>query len=1021
MFTDIVDSTMHATQLGDRRWKELIGRHHAIIRRELKRFGGRELDTAGDGFFASFGEPAAAIRCACAAAEAVRQLGIEIRAGVHFGECEQVGGKLGGLTVVIGARVMSLGGAGEVLTTASTRELVGGAELGFADRGLHALKGIEAEVHLFEVTDVDGTPRPGPIHAQESEQRLATVQPVGHRRPTPRKWVAIAAALLLTILVAVPWAARRAEGSSEIAPNSIGVLDPETGEVTATVGLEDRPGSIAASADAVWVTSPDVGTVTRIDADDQEIRDTIPVGENPSGIAVGEGGVWVVNSDGPSVSRISPDTDQVVKTITGVGNGPTGIAVGEGAVWVTNRFDGTVSRIEPGTNEIEEIPVGGLDPRGIAVGFGDVWVALTGSNQVVRVDANTNSITQAINVGNAPGLLAVSADAVWVVNTLDDTVSKIDPDTNSVVDTIGVGDGPAGITVAQGTVWVANESDGTLSGIEPAQASTSSLVIRSVPQGLVGVGTDLWISVRGTATSHRGGTLRPVSRNEVGTLDPTVAYSVWDLAALHLIGDGLVAFEPTGGTSGKLVQDLATAVPTPTNSGRRYTFTLRSRIRYSDGEFVTAVDFLSAIERGFRLKASRGNYEYFFSELVGAEACLNEPDHCDLSAGIVTDEASGAVTFNLVAPDPEFLYKLTLPFAYPVPPSVPEEEQATTGIPGTGPYMLESPLTEEGLTLVRNPYFRVWSPAARPDGYADRIEWTLGVDPQAQVEAVSAGDADLAMNVDESGELDEIFVGFAAQVHTTPNPLTIYAVINTQVPPFDNIDVRRAINFAVDKDRVVEILGGGEAARASCQQLPPNFPGYEPYCPYTMNPGPEGSWFAPNLEEAKRLVRRSGTRNMDVVIEVVPWMSDAQADPLGDYLIEVLGELGYRGRVLPREDAVFYGRSTKFQVAVDAWAADYPAASNFIVPFLACDSRWVPSAGFCDPEIDAMIRRATQMQGDDPAAAGALWAEIDHAIVDQAPFLPLVSTIGVGFVSERVGNYQVSPQWGVLLDLLWVQ
>ncbi len=91
LFTDIVDSTAVASRIGDARWKELIARHHAAVRRELKRFGGRELDTAGDGFFASFSEPAAAIRCACAAADAVRAFGIEIRAGVHFGECERVG------------------------------------------------------------------------------------------------------------------------------------------------------------------------------------------------------------------------------------------------------------------------------------------------------------------------------------------------------------------------------------------------------------------------------------------------------------------------------------------------------------------------------------------------------------------------------------------------------------------------------------------------------------------------------------------------------------------------------------------------------------------------------------------------------------------------------------------------------------------------------------------------------------------------------------------------------------------
>ena len=125
---------------------------------------------------------------------------------------------------------------------------------------------------------------------------------------------------------------------------------------------------------------------------------------------------------------------------------------------------------------------------------------------------------------------------------------------------------------------------------------------------------------------------------------------------------------------------------------------------------------------------------------------MNEPRTCDLSEGIVTDDANGTITFHLVAPDPEFLYKLTLPFAYPVPPSVPDEEQMTAGVPGTGPYMLEAPMTDEGLALVRNPHFRVWSPAAQPDGYVDRIEWTFGVEPEAQVEAVAAGDADLALD-----------------------------------------------------------------------------------------------------------------------------------------------------------------------------------------------------------------------------------------------------------------------------------
>ncbi|HET9672903.1 MAG TPA: adenylate/guanylate cyclase domain-containing protein, partial [Actinomycetota bacterium] len=119
LFTDIVGSTGIATELGDRRWRDLIQRHHAVVRRELKRHRGRELDTAGDGFFARFDRPADAIRCACAIADEVRELGIEIRAGVHVGEAELVEGKVGGFAVNVAARVMGVGKAGEVLVSST--------------------------------------------------------------------------------------------------------------------------------------------------------------------------------------------------------------------------------------------------------------------------------------------------------------------------------------------------------------------------------------------------------------------------------------------------------------------------------------------------------------------------------------------------------------------------------------------------------------------------------------------------------------------------------------------------------------------------------------------------------------------------------------------------------------------------------------------------------------------------------------------------------------------------------------
>lgn len=317
---------------------------------------------------------------------------------------------------------------------------------------------------------------------------------------------------------------------------------------------------------------------------------------------------------------------------------------------------------------------------------------------------------------------------------------------------------------------------------------------------------------------------------------------------LHLLGDGLVAFEPIGGTNATLVPDLATSIPTPTDGGRTYTFELRSGIGYSNGEVVAPADFRRALERGFAL--NKVAHESLYGGLVGAEACGKEPRTCDLSGGIVTDDVTGTITFHLVGPDPEFLYKLTLPFAYPVPPSFPDEHQKTAGIPGAGPYMLEAPMTREGLARVRNPHFHVWSPAAQPDGFADRIEWTFGVSTRAQVEAVAAANADLTFDASRSDRLDELFVRYAAQVYTSPNPQTLFVVLDTESPPFDHAEVRRAMNLVIDRARVVEIFGGEGTMRPTCQQLPPNFPGYEPYCPYTMEPGPggEGVWAAPSVD-----------------------------------------------------------------------------------------------------------------------------------------------------------------------------
>jgi pimeloyl-ACP methyl ester carboxylesterase len=151
LFTDIVGSTEKAAELGDRGWGELVAEHHARVRTQLARFRGEELDTAGDGFFASFDGPARAIRCASAITESVRELGIELRAGLHTGECELMGGKVGGIAVHIGARVAAQAAPGEVLVSSTVKDLVAGSGIEFSDRGVAELKGVPGEWRLYAV------------------------------------------------------------------------------------------------------------------------------------------------------------------------------------------------------------------------------------------------------------------------------------------------------------------------------------------------------------------------------------------------------------------------------------------------------------------------------------------------------------------------------------------------------------------------------------------------------------------------------------------------------------------------------------------------------------------------------------------------------------------------------------------------------------------------------------------------------------------------------------------------------
>jgi class 3 adenylate cyclase len=151
LFTDIVDSTKRAAEMGDHQWRDLLSSHHALVRKQLALFRGKEVDTAGDGFLATFDGPARAIRCACAISDGVGDLGIEVRAALHTGECELMGDKIGGIAVHTGARILSEAKPGEVLVSRTVKDLVAGSDIKFEDRGVRPLKGIPGDWTLFSV------------------------------------------------------------------------------------------------------------------------------------------------------------------------------------------------------------------------------------------------------------------------------------------------------------------------------------------------------------------------------------------------------------------------------------------------------------------------------------------------------------------------------------------------------------------------------------------------------------------------------------------------------------------------------------------------------------------------------------------------------------------------------------------------------------------------------------------------------------------------------------------------------
>jgi len=524
---------------------------------------------------------------------------------------------------------------------------------------------------------------------------------------------------------------------------------------------------------------------------------------------------------------------------------------------------------------------------------------------------------------------------------------------------------------------------------------------------------------------HKGGTLKILAKSAAGSFDPQVNYTLEYWQLYQSMYDGLVAFKKVGGPdSFTVVPDLAEAMPQVTDGGKTYTFKLRSGIKFSTGKTVTVDDVVASFERIFKVSSPTAGA--FYNGIVGGDACLSDPATCSLKSGVVGDAAASTVTIHLTAPDPEFLFKLGVPHASVLPKDSPAEDAGSTPLPTTGPYMASKYDPNSGLTLVRNPNFTEWSRDAQPQVYPDVIDYQFGQTVEAAVTAVQNGQADWVFDPPPADRLNEIGTKYADQAHVSPLTAVWYLTLNVNLAPFDNALARQAINWAVDRNALISLYGGTNLAQPACTMLPPGLPGHLDFCDYTKGGG--NTWSAPDLDKAKSLVQQSGTAGQEVGIVVT---DDEVNKAMGEYLQSLLTQIGYKAVLKPLSGNIQFtyiqNTNNKVQLALTSWYQDYPAPSDFLNVLLSCGSFHPGSdssiniAGFCDKDIDAQMTQALTLEQSNMDDANRKWGEIDHAIMMKSPVVPVLHPKIIDFVSKRVGNYQFSKQFYMLVGQLWVQ
>ena len=806
----------------------------------------------------------------------------------------------------------------------------------------------------------------------------------------------------------------RRGGVTPMPGNSVGPIDA-LGLRGDPVPLASAPSALVSAGGAVWAALESDDAVAKIDPKSRTLLMKVPhVGGSPQAVASSGDDLWVAGFDEGVLTRINMSSGTVVKKIQ-VGIEPSAVVVGSDGVWVANSGDNTVQRVDPRTEKPDPAIQVGDGPDALALDGSTLWVANGRAGTLTRIDTRTGGQSHAdIQVDPGPASLAVTPTDAWVASELSGSVCRV-PLSTEKAHCIAVADGPSSLVVHAGQVWVTNRFSGSVSQIDIDTNAVHEEALGSAPVAVAVVDEEVWAAAGAFANGqHRGGALvwtGPGFR-DMETLDPANGTIPMYVNLVHMAYDGLVAQRPTSGRrSLVVVADLATRVPEPSDGGKTYVFTIRQGVRYSTGEIVKPSDFLRGFERVMRPDTGGADA---LKAIVGSASCMvsqpwTQRDRCDLS-GVVPDDANGRLTVHLSQPDPELLDKLTN-LVYPRPDGLTALAPGPS-LPSTGPYQVASVVDGE-VTLIRNPYFVQWSAAAQPEGYPDVISYRPYVAESAGIADVMDGRAQGTYALDA---LPPSVTSHPGQVHAYNELQVQYIFPNTTQPPFDDVRVRQALSYALDRRRIADLA----TANPACQMVPPSFPGYVPYCPHQSGPA-TGPYQGPDMAKARALVAESGTTGMRVTVQHGPY--GLLAD-IARYTASVLSELGYQVEVKQRPADVGdasdpYYDTVQLMVPL-GWLADYPSPGTFYGFVHSCDGAQTFNR-YCNRTVEATAAQARSMARSDPNGSLATWAKVDRMLIDSAAIIPTDAQIGTVVTSADVGNVLTRPINGPILDQMWVQ